>query len=1279
MKIFKNSTVLILILGLFINGAYGKKNPNRVSLPSLYKTSVAATGQFDGNRVRDDLENNGMIVSHRPSGHSGMEWPKDNHTYTVFASGVWLAGKVDGDIRTACAEYGPERVAGPWGSNSGDPAYKLYKVNKSDLDDPSANPDFANWPVDLGAPWVDVDGNGVYSPLPAGPDHPEFIGDQVVWYVSNDGDATEHAIFGTLPLGVEVQTTIFGFDRSDNFGDMMFVKELVINKGENTVEDLYLGLWSDPDLGDAGDDFVACDTTLGMGICYNDGLDTDYAGFSNGIPAVGYDFFQGPMVVSEGDTALMYGKTHPGYKNLKMSSFSKYINTSDPNWSDPNDAEEVYNLMQGLKKDGTPAVNSATGEETKFFYPDDPSLNTGSDDAIWADSDDHASGDRRFLMNTGPFTMAPGDSQEVVFGIFMAAAGGPLQSVNFLKKVDSKAQFAYDNNFVLPDPPPAPDVTVTALAEEIILSWEGSAEGYKVEDQINPATGEKTFLEFEGYNVYQFETLSGTGARKRIATYDIENFVMGIKDDVFDPGVGEIINKTVQFGSDTGIKRSLRITGDALNNNIPIKTNREYYFAVTAYGYNEFGLPKTLESSTKVFAVRPEVPTTWVGNDSVDYGDRYKFTHSEGNSDGFVEVTVVDPLALTGHDYEVFINKQHYYLDVDGQWKFTNYPDSVGRVQSKILDCTGSEITGAAIVSKTVGTVDLTFTFDMSCGDNWVDGIVLDLPDDLSINSWGAVGDCSYPESGQNCVNMTGTLDEATNTITWGDDARSEFGAIEGDQVWVVNVSPPASYPFDVSYKVHDDGYDGTIVDAEATLSITELGYEFKTFQHWNLKDVTTGEVVLEDQTMEGGVKYENIVDGVYQSTSYTHSGYDANPIVDGMLVALTGAPNDWKWIGVTHNAAGPVDPVELGTAYWYGWERWNPTGDWSFAQQSETSAIWFIAIHPGYGTPTADQWLASGFAYAGGNGSPNQGIGSLVPDDFEFRFTGEGKGIDYWESGDIWDIPFEVWNVGVPNDASDDYKCVVYILDDDASGDFGLKYGAGADHAVSSKSNDPYTDRIYIMAPTDDTPGTQGFDNFMAGYAAGSAPPGWYYAPGDKDPGGPMDAWAVMHRTVFVSWNGGEAEAATDRSGYVSELPETGTIFYLATTKPNTISDKFTFSGSFLKGDKVAYDVSGVKVWPNPYFGYNPEERNPVDQQMHFTHLPETGDYNIRIFDLAGTHVKTIKGSDVGTQFAVWDLRNDFGIPVASGMYLAHVEYSGKSTVLKLAVVQPEQRLDRY
>jgi hypothetical protein len=239
-----------------------------------------------------------------------------------------------------------------------------------------ANSDFQNWPAHLGAPWVDEDEDGVYSPMPAGTDHPEFIGDQVILYVMNDGDASAHAIFGTAPLGIEVRVTIWGYDRPDAFGDMMFVKALIINKGGNEIKDMYIGLWDDPDLPNAGDDFVGCDTTLSLGYCYNDGADNDYGAAA---PAIGYDFFQAAVPGESTDTTFAFGSDQVGFKALEMSSFTKYIN-GDAVYTDPSDEIETYNYMSGFKKDGTPFIDSDSGLEGKFVHPCDPNDNTGADD-----------------------------------------------------------------------------------------------------------------------------------------------------------------------------------------------------------------------------------------------------------------------------------------------------------------------------------------------------------------------------------------------------------------------------------------------------------------------------------------------------------------------------------------------------------------------------------------------------------------------------------------------------------------------------------------------------------------------------------------------------------------------------------------------------------------------------------------------------------------------------------------------------------------------------------
>ena len=1118
----------LLIPGLSAAERLGAKStsaPHR-----LAKTYIKDSGQFDGNRIRDDMENTGMIVSHRITGHSGMEWPKGANLFIDFASGMWLAGKVGADIRTAVAEFGPEFVAGPWGSDAGAAEHKLYIVNKSDLADPLASDDFQNWPTHLGAPWVDEDGNGVYDPMPLGPDHPEFIGDQVIWWVMNDGDIAEHVIFKTLALGVEVRTTVWGYDRPDAFGDMMFVKAVIHNKGGIDIDDLIIGLWADPDLGFAGDDFVACDTLLSLGYCYNDGVDPDYG---QRTPAIGYDFFQGPIVASPGDTAFAFGRSIPEFKNLQMSSFSKYINTDDPNWSDPNTAQQAYNLMSGTLKSGLALTNTETGAVTKFMYADDPNDNTGSGDGIWADSDDHASGDRRFLMNVGPFTLASGDSQEVVYGILIAQAGDALSSITLLKEVDALAQLAYDIQFALPESPSNPTVTVAPLADAITLSWDdgvNAVESYEAEDVIDklpvPVSfdttyvtvitaeidtagdttyvwtqeidqidttfqGEDTKFVFQGYNVYQLETAIGQGSVKRLATYDLIDGITEIFDVVFDPVRGENIEVRVQFGSDNGIRRSFLVAVDALRGGIPLKTNRAYYFAVTAYGYNPYGIPKTLESPMNILTIRPQIAGTVAPgeyrDEDVAAGVTIDAIHSVGGSDGSVNIRVVDPLAVTGDDYEV--------------------------------------------------------------------------------------------------------------SFRWNEDSSALV---------------------------------------------------------WDLNNITTNTLLVSGNPIQGGVDMETGAD----------VGEDSNPIAEGIQVLVNGPALDFKNFQVVANAAGPIDPPEGAAADFQGFPTLRPTDG-----QQVGAGHWMFG--------TGDNGTRGSYEAFLSRSMRGSNFERLVPYDWEMRFTAEGSyAVQAFTTGNVVTVPFELWNVGIAtyDDPSDDYRLIPWFLELNAVGSTCLRCNEytvePTDHSGSGADNDPFTPWIYWRQPEDFSAGTAGYDAFVASLDLVSVPPneGSYL----------YDGAEVIARSVLFNWNGGSvADTANFRSTVNQLVPEEGTVFRLISTKPNALTDEFTFSTDSLKATTLAYSADDINVWPNPYFAYNPEERTPLTHIVTFTHLPESGS-TIRIFNLAGQLVKLLEHNN-GTQFETWNLTNNFNIPVGSGMYIAHITTAAGPKILKLAVIQAEERLDVY
>lgn len=135
-----------------------------------------------------------------------------------------------------------------------------------------------------------------------------------------------------------------------------------------------------------------------------------------------------------------------------------------------------------------------------------------------------------------------------------------------------------------------------------------------------------------------------------------------------------------------------------------------------------------------------------------------------------------------------------------------------------------------------------------------------------------------------------------------------------------------------------------------------------------------------------------------------------------------------------------------------------------------------------------------------------------------------------------------------------------------------------------------------------------------------------------------------------------------------------------MVTNKPNTPQDVFSFkSAAPTYSEEVAKaDVEKINVYPNPYYGMNPREQTAVDRFVSFNHLPNK--VTFRIFDLAGNLVAKMEKDDE-TQFARWDLRNHNGLPVASGIYIIHIDMPdlGKVKVLKLALVREAEFIEVY
>lgn len=627
--------------------------------------------RIDVNSLNMFVSNNGSFAYNLGAGDSGFFYPKGTDKSAIYASGLWLGANIistvpDTSLGTVVAEYSMEYGPGAmtdlstW-DNTADPLNIVYKVvrftgernesgnlvdtmhvtreaNDAAFEDGLVHHSWSEYMAGAapkGAPWklyrledTSTPAAGDSLDVPG----PDVIGDMMLWAVYNDANPANHTndAGGSVPMGIEIQQTTFAFNRQGALGNTVFMSYKLINKGSNTLEDMYISQWSDPDLGGSAgytDDLVGCDTlpdgtgkARSLGFVYNS--TNNDGGYGAAPPAVGYDFFRGPNVAADGDPPVYLG----------MTSFNKYINGTDPASTD-----ETYAYMRGLDLHGDP-VFDPYGVETRFNVAGDPVSPTPG--VSWLDA---VPADRRMMLSTGPFTMHPGDEQIVTCAIVVGQGKNRLSSVSALRFNDEFAQDAFDKDFDLPSPPVQPNVNASTDHGEITLSWNAESRTNYTEPGYA----------FEGYNVYQGATVAGPWTL--IGTYDEINGTRVIYDRVFDVESGQLIpNYPTAFGSDAGVRFSHTITADAVKGG-PIYDGTEYYFAVTSYSYNPDGLPKVLENAQEVVRVIPQraaagtdlatasaTPVTYLQKDT-----------SKPPATDVVSVEVVNPELVTGHAYKV--------------------------------------------------------------------------------------------------------------------------------------------------------------------------------------------------------------------------------------------------------------------------------------------------------------------------------------------------------------------------------------------------------------------------------------------------------------------------------------------------------------------------------------------------------------------------------------------------------------------------------------------------
>ena len=482
---------------------------------------------LDGGDVTAPLYNTGSLFW-RSTGDYLYEVPSGSGLRAIFAAGLWVSGEVGGEVRFAGSTYGPwEFWPGPLDAGTpttGDMTTQarcaqfdqFWKVRRSDIEQyaqgGSAFP-LESWPVAQGAPfYVDANGNSLrdaaeprlvievgddgYSPtlgqgrqidLAAG-ERPDIVGDQGIWWVMNDaGNAKVWS--GDAPLGVEVQVLAYVFQQgTGGFGSPLplasFYEYTVINRSTETIADARVSLYTDFDLGDYTDDYVASDPSRGLAIGYNaDENDAvNLGGYGSSPPAVGVDFLSGAAGVH-------YFANGGGV-------------IGDP--APPDDRGLVSARAQdNVWKDGVPMTVGGTGynpgsdDRTRWAFSGDPvTFDYWTEEQPTPTGRASPTGDRRFIVNAEPVSLAPGESRRVDVAILTALGGRlpgtdneqrtRLHNVSRLRDISDAVQDAYDAGGVIAirdaevtysplTPAPQTATTLVAPADGTDLSAESPA------------------------------------------------------------------------------------------------------------------------------------------------------------------------------------------------------------------------------------------------------------------------------------------------------------------------------------------------------------------------------------------------------------------------------------------------------------------------------------------------------------------------------------------------------------------------------------------------------------------------------------------------------------------------------------------------------------------------------------------------------------------------------------------------------------------------------------
>ncbi|MBM3331410.1 hypothetical protein FJY68_06095 [candidate division WOR-3 bacterium] len=492
-------TGFVAVASLFARTAPGAPKPSR-----LYDFKW-----YQANQWKLPITNYGTFGY--AIGRAGGEWPAGSGDMYIYGAGIWIgcikrtaAGKDTlvsngynpnsgkSEMTPGCYDNAP----GGYGSRDFERCYIYpddWPANRVLF--PAALQESVETPLRL--PQGDDTLKGYFHPIPQ---NPVSVAD--AWTVFSDRDPALHtAGKSPRPMGFEVYQTTYVWTLPWN-RDIVFFKYDVKNRDTATLNDLYLGVACDADVGNATDD--RCGLILHKHVFNKDRSDSAYAdnlGYvysEDAVPSgfVGFDFLQSPFRTWPDGTWREAADTMQFYPNGRDDNGNGLIDEPSEGVQVGMSAFKIFILSNDPTNDFAQYL-ALSGHDWDPPYDYNP-----------FDSIDATPEDKRFLQATGPITLKPGEMTTVTIAMIGAEAdrtGDPSTWPYGLALASQSAQAAYDNNWVMPGPPPAPNVTLIPGDGRATLVWDELPETAK--DPFFPIAGVMNphyiLQDFQGYKVYR--------------------------------------------------------------------------------------------------------------------------------------------------------------------------------------------------------------------------------------------------------------------------------------------------------------------------------------------------------------------------------------------------------------------------------------------------------------------------------------------------------------------------------------------------------------------------------------------------------------------------------------------------------------------------------------------------------------------------------------------------------------------------------------------------------